>query len=146
MSPPVSGECDRRRPAIGPRASAPAPNWDEENDAPPKQPSYDVDEDNDIRRPRWGSRQLEPHRGNLIMTLGILSIFLSRLILGAIVWKMASTDLRKMDEGIMDSSGRSQTAAGRTIGMVMVILSLVSLTLTCLMLGGLLILIAATEK
>ncbi len=61
-----------------------------------------------------------PHRGTLVMVLGILSIFMGGigLILGPIAWFMGRKDLRAMDEGRMDESGRSNTNVGRICGMV----------------------------
>jgi hypothetical protein len=35
-----------------------------------------------------------------------------------VAWIMASGDLRKMNEGIMDPRGRSNTNTGRIVGMV----------------------------
>jgi hypothetical protein len=54
------------------------------------------------------------------MILGILGIVLGGigLILGPIAWIMGRNDLREMDAGRMDSSGRGNTNAGRICGMV----------------------------
>ena len=60
----------------------------------------------------------------MILTLGIVSIFFAPLILGTMAWIMGNTDLRAMQEGQMDPEGESQTRAGRTIGMVMVCLTI----------------------
>lgn len=61
----------------------------------------------------------------MILTLGILSIFVMPLILGTIAWILGNNDLRAMENGQMDPSGESQTRTGRTIGMIMVILHIV---------------------
>jgi hypothetical protein len=65
-------------------------------------------------------RPCAPHRGTVIMILGILGIFMGGigLILGPIAWIMGRNDLRAMDAGRMDSSGRGNTNTGRICGMV----------------------------
>jgi hypothetical protein len=83
---------------------------------------YDDYDDRRIRR-----RRLKPHRGSTIQLLGILSIFIAPLILGPIAWVMGASDLREMDEGIMDPSGRQETQTGKTIGMVMTIIGIVAI-------------------
>src|SRR5260370_7625782 len=69
-------------------------------------------------------RPCAPHRGPLIMILGILGIVLGGigLILGPIAWIMGRNDLREMDAGRMDSSGRGNTNAGRICGMIATLL------------------------
>jgi hypothetical protein len=54
------------------------------------------------------------------MILGILGLVMGGvgLILGPIAWIMGRNDLRAMDAGRMDSSGRSNTNAGRICGMI----------------------------
>jgi hypothetical protein len=56
----------------------------------------------------------------IIMILGIVGIFMGGigLILGPIAWIMGRNDLREMDAGRMDSSGRANTNIGRICGMV----------------------------
>jgi hypothetical protein len=54
----------------------------------------------------------------MIMILGIVSIFALQIILGPIAWVMANGDLKKMDAGIMDPSGRDNTKTGKTCGIV----------------------------
>jgi len=60
----------------------------------------------------------EPHRGALIFGVAIASLFCCGLILGPIAWQMASADLRKMDEGLMDPGGRTLTQMGRIIAII----------------------------
>lgn len=64
---------------------------------------------------------MKPHRGTLILVLGILS-FLVCFICGIFAWIMGNADLREMDAGRMDPSGRGMTNAGRIIGMINIIL------------------------
>jgi hypothetical protein len=64
---------------------------------------------------------LKPHRGGLILTLGLIGLFVcGPLCLAA--WVMGSGDLHEMDAGMMDPSGRSSTSSGRNIGMLGTIL------------------------
>ena len=73
-----------------------------------------------------------PHRGSTILTLGILSIFVACICpfiawgLGGAVINMANSDLRQMDRGRMDPSGRGSTHAGRICGIIGVVLGVVS--------------------
>lgn len=64
---------------------------------------------------------LQPHRGAVVLVLGILGIA-ACFICGIIAWVMGNNDLRQMDAGIMDPSGRGLTQAGKICGMVSVIL------------------------
>ena len=72
-----------------------------------------LDEDEPRRR-----RRRAPHRGTLVLTLGILGLVILPFIFAPLAWIMGSTDLRKMDEGTMDSSGREVTRAGRICGII----------------------------
>jgi len=69
---------------------------------------------------------LKPHRGGIILALGILGIVVC-FILGIIAWVMGKNDLNEMDAGIMDPSGRGLTQAGKICGMVSVILQIIVL-------------------
>jgi hypothetical protein len=64
---------------------------------------------------------MKPHRGTLILVLGILGLLLCQ-VLGIPAWIMGSNDLREMDTGTMDPSGRSITNAGRICGIIATIL------------------------
>jgi predicted Zn finger-like uncharacterized protein len=89
---------------------------------------YDEDDDDDDydRRPRRRRRRryLQPHRGQLIMILGILSFVVAGLILGPIAWILGNADLKEIREGRMDPEGESQTSTGRICGMVSTIIHL----------------------
>jgi hypothetical protein len=79
---------------------------------------YDLDDD------------VQPHRGALILTLGILSIVLACIplagwILGGASMSMGSTDDRLMEHRQMDRSGRAMTKAGQVCGIFGVFLSTV---------------------
>ena len=67
---------------------------------------------------------LKPHRGAVVLTLGILGIAVC-FICGIIAWVMGKNDLKEMDAGVMDPSGRDLTNAGRICGMIGTILACV---------------------
>ncbi|MFA5191591.1 MAG: DUF4190 domain-containing protein [Verrucomicrobiia bacterium] len=71
---------------------------------------------------------MKPHRGTLILVFGILSLVFCAP-LGIAAWIMGNGDLKQMDAGTMDPSGRSNTNAGRIcgiIGTVLLILGVVA--------------------
>jgi hypothetical protein len=72
------------------------------------------------------SQPLKPHRGAVVLVLGILGIVVC-FICGIIAWVMGNGDLREMSAGIMDPSGRGLTRAGKICGMIGVILNIVML-------------------
>ena len=75
--------------------------------------------------PQYSTQQtLRPHRGTVILVLGILGIVCC-FICGIIAWVMGSNDLKEMSAGRMDSSGQGLTQAGKICGMVSVILQIV---------------------
>ena len=60
---------------------------------------------------------MKPHRGTLILVLGILGLVICQPV-GIAAWIMGNGDLKEMDAGSMDPTGRSLTNAGRIIGIV----------------------------
>ncbi len=75
---------------------------------------------------------LKPHRGGSILALGIIGLvllFFFGIIPSIIAWVMANRDLREMNAGAMDLSGRGMTQAGKTCGIIGVILSCIILTM-----------------
>jgi hypothetical protein len=73
------------------------------------------------RAPMGPQIALKPHRSGLILTLGWAGLLVcGPLCLAA--WVMGSSDLREMDAGIMDGSGRSGTSSGKNIGILGTIL------------------------
>ena len=69
-------------------------------------------------------QSVAPHRGVLILVLGILGIVCC-FICGIIAWVMGNNDIREIDAGRMDPTGRGLTQAGKICGMVGVILTIV---------------------
>jgi hypothetical protein len=67
---------------------------------------------------------MQPHRGVLILVFGILGLVMC-VIFGIVAWVMGSGDLKQMDAGAMDPSGRGLTQAGKICGMIAVILNVV---------------------
>lgn len=68
---------------------------------------------------------MKPHRGAVILVLGILSLIVCAP-LGIAAWVMGSSDLREIDAGKMDPTGRGTTEAGKICGMIGTILMVVS--------------------
>jgi hypothetical protein len=75
-------------------------------------------------QPQVPVQSVAPHRGVLILVLGILGIVCC-FICGIIAWVMGNNDMREIDAGRMDQTGRGLTQAGKICGMVGVILSVV---------------------
>ena len=71
--------------------------------------------------------QLKPHRGGVVLTLGILGIVVC-FICGIIAWVMGKNDLRQMDARTMDPAGRDLTNAGRICGIIGFILGCISVS------------------
>lgn len=77
---------------------------------------------------------VEPHRGGMILTLGILSLVVCGF-LGPFAWVMGSHDLEKMRRGRMDKSGYGCTQAGYILGIISTILTIVPIVFACLWLA-----------
>jgi len=89
------------------------------------------------------NQQLTPHRGTMILVLGILSLVICQP-LGIAPWLMGNTDLAEMDAGRMDPEGRGMTQAGKICGIV----SIAFLVLGVIFFIGMMVLgagIAATQ-
>lgn len=69
---------------------------------------------------------MKPHRGTLILVLGILSLVICAP-LGIAAWVMGAGDLKQMDAGTMDPAGRGTTQAGKICGMIGTILLILGL-------------------
>ena len=78
---------------------------------------------------------MNPHHGTLILILGILSLFMCGIFTGIPAWVMANSDLREMDAGTMDPSGRGATQAGKVCGIISVVLAGLSALLVIAMLA-----------
>ena len=70
-----------------------------------------------------------PHRGGLILVLGILGWVVGCPIFSVAAWMMGSSDLREMRYGRMDPAGKGITQAGSILGMVYSLLWIVFLVI-----------------
>jgi len=71
---------------------------------------------------------MKPHRGTLILILGILGLVVCGP-LGIAAWIMGSGDLKQMDAGTMDPAGRGTTQAGKICGIIATVLLVVGLVI-----------------
>jgi uncharacterized membrane protein len=78
--------------------------------------------------------RVEPHRGAVILVLGILGLLVCGFI-GIAAWVMGKSDLEKMRRGQMDREGEGLTKAGYILGLVSVILMAVGVVIGCLAFG-----------
>ncbi|HEX7577589.1 MAG TPA: DUF4190 domain-containing protein [Verrucomicrobiae bacterium] len=67
---------------------------------------------------------MKPHRGTLVLVLGILGLVVCGP-LGIAAWVMGSGDLKEIDAGTMDPAGRGTTQAGKICGMIATILMII---------------------
>ncbi len=60
---------------------------------------------------------MKPHRATLILILGILGLVVCGPC-GIAAWIMGNSDLKEMNAGTMDPSGRGHTQAGKICGII----------------------------
>jgi predicted Zn finger-like uncharacterized protein len=87
------------------------------------------------RRPSFGRRDSEPHRGGLVLTLVIVALFGSfcpvvGLVFGLTALLIGRSDLNKMKKGEMDPSGEGITQGGWICGIIATALGLLT-TIGC---------------
>lgn len=82
-----------------------------------------------------------PHRGGVVLTMGIVSIVLAcatvafcvpaliGLPLGILAWVWGRKDLRRMEQGLMDPEGRGTTQGGFICGIIGTVLNALLLML-----------------
>lgn len=68
---------------------------------------------------------LKPHRGTTVLVLGICGFLC--FICGIIAFVMGQNDLKEMDAGVMDRSGRDLTNIGRILGLIFTILAVLGI-------------------
>jgi len=73
-----------------------------------------------------------PHRGGLVLALGILGWCLVCPVFSVAAWVIGSSDLREMRCGRMDPGGSGTTQAGRVLGIIYSLLWLVVLVILML--------------
>jgi hypothetical protein len=98
---------------------------------------YD-DDDRPARRER--AHYDEPHRGGMMLALGIISLVVCPVV-GIVAWIMASGDLRAMEEGRMDPEGKQFTQVGKILGIVGTILFALQMGFLLLYLVGFAVLV-----
>lgn len=74
---------------------------------------------------------MKPHRGTLILVLGILGILLCQPV-GIAAWVMGNADLKQIAAGTMDPEGKSLTQVGKILGIIAVVLMIIGLVLAVL--------------
>ena len=66
-----------------------------------------------------GHTNLQPHRGPVVLTLGILGLVFNICgIPGILAWIFGSSDLKQMKAGLMDPEGEGITKAGYILGII----------------------------
>ncbi|MFL5245166.1 MAG: zinc-ribbon domain-containing protein [Gemmataceae bacterium] len=103
----------------------------------------EADADSDRSWERYDLRRdSEPHRGSAVLVMGFISLICSPLAmlfvccpplslvlcvvsiaLGVPAWAMGHGDLRKIEAGTMDPRGRGRTQAGKILGVIGTLLS-----------------------
>lgn len=74
-----------------------------------------------------------PHRGAIVLMLGVLTWFLQCPLFGLAAWLMGSRDLGEMRAGRMDPAGEGLTQVGRILGMIHVLVFVGLLAMAALM-------------
>ena len=74
---------------------------------------------------------VEPHRGVLILVLGILGLMICGII-GIFAWILGKQDLEQMRRGVMDKEGEAMTRVGYILGIVATILMAIGLVIMVL--------------
>jgi predicted Zn finger-like uncharacterized protein len=121
---PPPEEEEEERP-VAARKSAPRQEvtFDEE-EPPPEDEEYEKEVRPTKKKKR---RSYKPHRGVLVLVLGIVAFFVCGIIIGPIAWSMANADLREIRAGRMDPEGEGMTNAGRICGIIATILNALGL-------------------
>jgi len=133
---PTTSAVQSTPPAPVPMKSPPAKSYSDDRE--PERPRRRFDEDDldddigDLRSPR--RPQIQPHRASVVLILGILSICcVGAPVTGIIAWLLGASDIKEMDAGRMDPSGRGQTQTGKVLGMVSVLLFVLGIVGYCLL-------------
>ena len=117
------------------------PTTSEPGGGKPKSQRDDDDEEDDfddIRPLRHRRADWEPHRGGMILALGLVALVGGMLfcllptVLGPLAWMLGNWDLRAMHDGHMDPSGESMTRTGQVCGIVATVLLILGGLYVCL--------------
>ena len=74
---------------------------------------------------------MKPHRGTLILVLGIIGLIMCQP-LGIFAWVMGGSDLKAMAAGTMDPSGKDLTNIGRILGIIASVLLILGIVVAIL--------------
>lgn len=77
---------------------------------------------------------MKPHRGVLILILGIVSLVVCAPV-GIGAWLMGKADLAEMDAGTMDAEGRQLTNIGKILGIIAMVLFVLGIVFFVLMMA-----------
>jgi hypothetical protein len=75
---------------------------------------------------------MKPHRGTLILVLGILGLVVCGP-LAIVAWVLGAGDLKQIDAGTMDPAGRGLTQAGKICGIVGTILLIIGVAIAVIL-------------
>jgi predicted Zn finger-like uncharacterized protein len=101
---------------------------DEEDDRPSRRRRDEDEEDRPRRRRRRVGGSYEPHRGGVILGLGIFG-FLCCGIAAVAAVIMGTQDLNKMGSGQMDPDGKTMTIIGMVFGVLGILLWIAGIVL-----------------
>ncbi len=90
--------------------------------------------------------QHAPHRGVLVLVLGILAVAQVCPVLGPVAWILGRADLAEIDAGRMDPAGRSLTQAGMICGIIETAIMILTLLGVVLFFGFALLIGASTAS
>ncbi len=76
--------------------------------------------------PSEGGGALRPHRGTMILVFGILGLVCC-VAFGIAAWIMGTQDLKDMAAGGMDKTGEGMTNAGKILGIISVVLTIIAI-------------------
>lgn len=69
-----------------------------------------------------------PHRGGLVLTLGIVAFCCNFFFLpGILAWVFGNSDLKQMKAGLMDREGETMTTIGMVLGIISVVFPLLAI-------------------
>ena len=131
-------------PAPPPAGAAKPRRYEEDDDedlAPRRRRSRDDDDDDDFdefHRPRHLRNRFMPHRGGMIMAMGLVALvgglsFCLPAVVGPVAWALGTWDLREIREGRKDPEGESMTRAGQVCGIVASVLMILGALVFALM-------------
>ena len=88
---------------------------------------------------------LRPHRGTLILVLGILGL-LCCVVCGIVAWVLGNQDMKDMAAGTMDPSGLGMTKAGKILGIISVVINVLYAFFYILIIVGMVAMPAAFQQ